>query len=62
MKAKWEQRRKRIFEIIEVGSNFDFQSRGYDLINAAAIVLNLTVSILYTFEDMRMRYSSIFLV
>lgn len=48
------------FEIIEVGSNFDFQSRGYDLINAAAIVLNLTVSILYTFEDMRMRYSSIF--
>lgn len=60
MKAKWEQRRKRIFEIIEVGSNFDFQSRGYDLINAAAIVLNLTVSILYTFEDMRMRYSSIF--
>lgn len=60
MKAKWEQRRKRIFEIIEVGSNFDFQSRGYDLINAVAIVLNLTVSILYTFEDMRMRYSSIF--
>lgn len=60
METIWERRRKRIFEIIEVGSDFDFQSRGYDLMNAAAIILNLTVSILYTFEDMRMQYSTIF--
>ena len=60
MDTIWERRRKRIFEIIEVGSDFDFQSRGYDLINAAAIILNLTVSILYTFENLRMQYSTIF--
>ena len=45
--------RKRIFEIIEVGSPTDRPSRVYDFINMLAIVANLSISILYTFEEFR---------
>lgn len=56
---KWEKRRKRLYDIIEVGSDFDFQSRFYDYQNAAAILLNLTVTILFTFEEIRISYGHI---
>ncbi len=61
MKAttKWEKYRKRLFHIIEVGSDFDEHSRWYDYENAAAILLNLTVTILYTFEEVRVPYGHI---
>ena len=54
--SKWEKRRKRLFHIIEVGSDFDSHSRFYDYENAAAIILNLTATILYTFEEIREPY------
>ena len=50
---KWNHKRRRILEIIEVGSDLDIQSRVYDFINAGAIIVNLLVSILYTFADVR---------
>lgn len=53
MKKTWYQRRKRLFEILEVGSNMDFVSRAYDYVNAFSIILNLIVSILYTFAEIR---------
>ena len=57
--SKWEKRRKRLFHIIEVGSDFDSHSRMYDYANAAAIILNLAVTILYTFESIRVPYENI---
>lgn len=57
--VKWEKRRKRLYGIIEVGSDFDAQSRLYDYANAAAILLNLSVTILYTFEEIRVPYGHI---
>ena len=48
--------RKRIFQIIEVGSLDDYPSRIYDFVNMLAIVANLTLSILYTFEEFRVPY------
>lgn len=57
--SKWEKRRKRLFHIIEVGSDFDEHSRWYDYENAGAIILNLLVTILYTFEDVRASYGTI---
>lgn len=54
--------RKRIFDIIEVGSDFDFQSRAYDYVNAGAIIVNLLASILYTYDEIRMRYGSIIIL
>lgn len=53
MGKKWIKRRKRLFEILEVGSHFDFVSRAYDYISVLAIVINLTASIMYTFSEVR---------
>ncbi len=53
--------RKRICDIIEVGYNEDFIGRGYDVLNLTAIVINLTVSVMLTFEELAARYSDILL-
>ncbi len=62
MNEKWFKRKKRISQIIEVGYDLDFISRAYDLINVSAIVLNLAVSILYTFDNIRTQYGSLMTV
>lgn len=62
MDKKWLKRRKRLFEIIEVGNGLDGISRGYDYINACAIIINLAVSIMYTYSDLKAKYGSLFLV
>lgn len=54
--------RKRIFEILEVGTDDDYVSRAYDFINASAIILNITASIMYTFQELRAEYGSILLL
>ena len=56
-----EERRKRLFEIIEVGNDLDTPSRVYDYFNAFSIVLNLTVAIMYTFPEMREKYGTLLL-
>lgn len=56
MKDTWEKRRKRIFEIIEVGTEYDYVSRIYDFFNAFCIILNLAVSMIYTFDKYRAAY------
>ena len=58
-KSKWEKRRRRLFHIIEVGSDFDEHSRWYDYENAAAIILNLAVTIMLTFEELRVAYGTV---
>lgn len=62
MDKKWLTRRQRLFQIIEVGYDLDRISRSYDYINVAAIVLNLIVSILYTYEDIREKYELILMI
>lgn len=56
MDNQWIKRRKRLFEIIEVGNDLDRISRSYDFINVLAIILNLSASILYTFADIMEKY------
>lgn len=58
MSEKWFKRKKRLFQIIEVGYDLDFMSRAYDLINVMAIVLNILISVLYTFENIKLQYGS----
>ncbi len=55
-KKKWMKRRKRLFDIIEVGNDLDFASRAYDYFNAFVIILNLTVSIMSTYAGARARF------
>ena len=61
MKKKWYRRRKRLLEIIKVGYDLDFTSRFYDFINVLAIVLNLSASIMYTFDTLQTQYGSVLL-
>ena len=53
--------RTRIFEIIEIGKEGDYVSRAYDFVNLFTIVVNLTCSVLYTFEEIRMWHSTLLL-
>ncbi len=62
MKKTWEQRRKRVCEIVEIGNNIDFVSRAYDFVNTLAIIINLIVSIMYTFESLRSQCGEILLL
>lgn len=62
MNQKWMRRRKRLFEIIEVGYDLDRISRIYDFINVLSIVVNLTASIMYTFSDVRESHGKLLLV
>lgn len=55
----WNRRRGRVFTIIEIHKGNDWISRAYDLIGALAIVVNLTASILYTFDDIRTTHGGI---
>lgn len=55
-KTNWYQRRKRIFEIIEIGAPEDYVSRIYDFFNTLSIVVNLVVSVMYTFNSMEAKY------
>lgn len=61
MNTSWEARRKRIYRIIEVGNNSDHISRGYDFLNTLCILLNLTASILYTFQEFRAPFGEVLL-
>ncbi len=59
MNKKWLKRRKRLFEILEVGNDLDHLSRVYDYINAISIILNLIASIMLTFAEYRLKYGAI---
>lgn len=59
MSEKWLKRRKRVFDIIEVGNDLDYISRGYDFTNAFVIIINLTVSIMLTFSELELKYGAL---
>lgn len=48
----WAERRKRISEVIEVGSSGDGISRAYDIFSTLMLLINLTATVLYTFDYM----------
>ena len=54
-----EKKRKRIFEIIQIGNREDFPSRAFDIFIVTAIVLNIAVLILDTFDQLS-AYDGIF--
>jgi len=59
MDKKRLRRRKRLFEIIEVGNDLDKPSRFYDFFNAFAIVVNLIVSVLMTYSEIKEQFGSL---
>ena len=61
MKPEWKKRRRRLYELIEIGCNYDAACWGYDVLNTFTIILNLTVSVLYTFDNWALKYGSLLL-
>lgn len=56
MEPEWDYRRKRLFEIIEIGLPGDVASQMYDAFNILSIVINLVVSVMYTFDDLHAKF------
>lgn len=56
MNKQWQHRRQRLAQIIEVGASDDTISRGYDILSTVILIINLLVSILYTFDNMEAAY------
>ena len=56
MESEWGYRRKRLFEIIEIGLPGDVASQVYDVFNILSIVINLVVSVMYTFDDLHAKF------
>lgn len=58
--TKLDNNRRRIARVIEIGSSDDWFSRGYDFLLTALIIVNLTVAILSTFDDLDAAYGTWF--
>lgn len=54
--------RYRLYEILEVRTGVDRAARIYDIVYFITILLNLTVSIMYTYEKYRLRYGETLLL
>ena len=55
-----EKFRKRMFEIVEIGYGEDPVSRGYDFFCAFVVILNLTISVLQTYNHLNARFGPAF--
>jgi len=56
---KWKSTKERIFEILQIGHKKDFASRAYDFTIALLIIVNIVLSICFTFDELA-SYHSIF--
>lgn len=55
----WEEKRKRISEIIEVGSSGDWISRAYDILSTMMLFVNLAVMVLFTYQPVEERFHGV---
>ena len=60
-RSLWLKRRRRVSEIIEVGTADDFVSRAYDFTGTAIVIINLIVTVMYTFNRMEAQYGPLLL-
>ena len=60
-RSLWLKRRRRVSEIIEVGTADDFVSRAYDFAGTAIVIINLIVMVMYTFDRMEANYGPLLL-
>lgn len=62
MGKKINKFRKRLFEILEIGSDLDAISRIYDFVSAFAIVINIIASVMYTYDHLRLEYGKVLII
>ena len=61
-KNVWLQRRRRVCEIIEAGSSEDIVSRAYDVFSTMMTLMNVIVTVLYTFDQMELNHGKTLLL
>ncbi len=57
--GEMKKRKKRIFDIIQIGKKDDFISRAFDIFIVAVILINIGVLFMETFEELQ-RYTAVF--
>ena len=57
----WLQRRRRLSEILEAGASTDFVSRSYDVLSTLMTLINIAVTVLYTFDQMELNHGRLLL-
>ena len=55
-KAVWMQRRKRVFELVEVTISDGWLNRVYGIVSTLVLLVNLAATIMYTFDYMELHY------
>ena len=60
--TRWLQRRRRLSEILEAGSAADPVSRIYDIFSTLMTLINILVTVLYTFDEMELAYGRLLLL
>ena len=61
-KSMWMNRRRRVSEIIEAGASDDIPSRCYDIASTLILLINVAVTVMYTFDRMEQHYGKILLL
>ena len=59
MDMTYSKLKKNVSDMIEVGYDEDIYGRTYDIINLSAIVINLVVTVMITFEGMNARHGTL---
>ena len=60
-KHLWLQRRRRLSEILEAGASTDLISRSYDIFSTLMTLVNISATVLYTFDQMEAQYGGVLL-
>ena len=60
-RVDWLALRPKLFRMVSVGVVDERVNQAYDVISTLALILNLTVSILNTFDNLREKYGAFFL-
>ena len=61
-RINWPILRRRLFKMVSVGVTDDPINQGYDVISTLALILNLVISVLYTFDGIGDTYQPIFYI
>ena len=61
MNAAWTDRRRRVSEIIEAGTTDSWVSRLYSIVSTLFLLINVIVTVLYTFDSMELGYGKLLL-
>lgn len=58
----WIQSRNNLYKVLQMGQNDTAWSWGYDILSVVTLVINIVISFMYTFRDLRAEHFLVFIV